>query len=868
MVKVFTKKMLSDYLKDNGLKRENIISFTIPDGTTKVGKEAFKGCEFLKSVDIPNSMIEIRDSAFENCKSLESIHIPNGVTKIADWAFRGCESLQEIYISDSVTKIGHSAFRDCESLQEIYIPNGVTEILSDAFLDCKSLKEINIPDGVTEMGFAAFQGCKSLKKINIPDSVTGIYGNVFYGCKSLESIHIPNGVTKIHRDAFYGCGSLQEIHMPNSVTKIDDAAFLGCKSLKEINIPDGVTKIGYGAFDGCCSLKFIKIPDSVTEMGNDVFKNCESLESIKIPNSVVQIRYDSFRNCKFLKSVDILDGVTKIDDNAFRDCKSLQEIHIPDSVTEIGYTAFQDCESLESIKIPDSVWIRNDSFRNCKSLKSIMYKNHNIKPFLDYDCYGENNFNIIKKLTEHDILKEDIFPKAVDAAHAYRLDEFCSNYRDFGSLSIPKSLRNYPDSLKAELRDLFKENKRTGYRVPKCLDKLAMASHIGNISLQDIVNSFSIAYTKDLLTNTKPFVPGIVCRAYYPKSTCNMLYEKGVQDMVVNALIGYGSSKDIRFKNVADFIVSHPDTDKTVLNKISDNPKNFNITENTTVNSIKQEIFRQESLGEVYEINEEYDIDINDCVCNIPVISSKYNDRVSRILDFSNPDDIALGANLGYETNCCQHLYAAGETAMMHGFLNPDAGFFVIEGKDGKVKAQAEIWLANKNTLVFDNIEFANTSSESYEERVDSLRGDLAAFAEKSDYKNIVMGCGYNEFKTNKMEKATKPKLKLTAEEVYLMQYDNDAGVSFENIKQAEEYMATKKYKASDFVYSDIDECVYIKHDNQVSPYLMEGYDKKLLQEDKKRVKPKNRNKEDRLDNLDIELDVSQDSSIIHCISI
>ena len=80
--------------------------------------------------------------------------------------------------------------------------------------------------------------------------------------------------------------------------------------------------------------------------------------------------------------------------------------------------------------------------------------------------------------------------------------------------------------------------------------------------------------------------------------------------------------------------------------------------------------------------------------------------------------------------------------------------------------------------------------------------------------------------------------------------------------------MSTKKYKVSDFVYSDTGKCVYIKHDNQVSPYLMEGYDKRLLQEEKKSVKPKNHNKEDRLDNLDIELDVSQDSSTDYCVSI
>ena len=868
-MKVFTKKMLSDYLEANGLKKEDITSFTIPDGVTEIGEYAFASCHSLKSIHIPNSVTEIGDSAFADCHSLKSVDIPDSVTEIGEGTFENCRFLESIHISNSVTEISNEAFYGCESIESIEIPDSVTEIGDSAFSNCESLKFIHIPNSVTEIGGRAFEDCHSLESIIIPDSVTEIGYCAFEDCHSLKSVDIPDSVTEIGESAFEDCHSLESIKIPDGVTEIEMGVFSNCHSLKSVDIPDSVAEIGESAFADCYSLKSVDIPGSVTGIGDYAFSDCKSLESIIIPDNVTEISDLVFCRCYSLKSVNIPNSVTEIGDNVFNGCSSLKSVVIPDSVTEIGYRTFDGCVSLESVHIPDSITgIDTLDFRGCCSLESIIYKNHNIKSFLYYDCYGEDNFDIIKKLTEHDMLKDNIFPFAVDAAHRDGLDEFCSDYKDFGTLSISKALRNYPDSLKTELRNLFRENKRTGYHVPKCLDKLVMASHIGNIPPQDIVNSFSISYTKDLLTDIKPFIPGIICGTHYPKSTCDMLYEKGVQDMVANALIGYGSSKDIRFKNVADFIVSHPDTDKTVLNKISDSPKDFNITENTTVDNIKQEILRQENMGEVYKINKEYGIDINNCVCNIPAISSKYDNRVSRILDFSNPDDIAIGANLGYATNCCQHLDSAGETAMMHGFLNPDAGFFVIEDKDGKVKAQAEIWLANKNTLVFDNIEFANTSSESYKERVDSLRGDLAAFAEKSGYKNIVMGCGYNEFKTDKMEKASKPRLKLTAEEVYLMQEDNDAGISFKNIKQVEEYMSTRKYKASDFVYSDTGKCVYIKHDNQVSPYLMAGYDKKLLQEDKKFVKPKNHNKEDRLDSLDIDLDVSQGSSTVYCMSI
>ena len=228
-------------------------------------------------------------------------------------------------------------------------------------------------------------------------------------------------------------GKVTSFIIPDGVTEIGDDAFRGCYFLESIVIPDSVTKIGANAFENCESLKSVKIPNGVTEIGDYAFYNCHSLKSIDISDSVTKIGKDAFQYCESLESVYIPDGVTEIGDYAFRSCHFLKSVHIPDSVTKIGDEAFWGCQSLESVDIPDSVTeIGNQAFYDGRSLKSIMYKNHNIKPFLNYYIVNNfnsiTNFNIIKKLTEHDMLKEDIFPKAVDAALGNKLDEFCSDY--------------------------------------------------------------------------------------------------------------------------------------------------------------------------------------------------------------------------------------------------------------------------------------------------------------------------------------------------------------------------------------------------------------------------------------------------------
>ena len=289
------------------------------------------------------------------------------------------------------------------------------------------------------------------------------------------------------------------------------------------------------------------------------------------------------------------------------------------------------------------------------------------------------------------------------------------------------------------------------------------------------------------------------------------------------------------YKHLMDFIVSHMDTRTEDLVYAVDHAEEIPVMANTTLAQIKHHQSYMENLEEVDKIEAEYGkyvpgFKLSNYSCSIEQTGIAYNGMAARVLDLSSPKDIALAARLGDLTNCCQRLKSAGETAMMHGFINPDAGFWVIEDGDGIVKAQAEIWKSDKNTLVFDNIEFANTDSNSMKERVEQLRNVIAAWAMKAGYRNIIMGCGYNELATIHMPKAPIPMIRLTPEEVFAFQKGNDANARFDNIDKAKKYMQTAEYKPDNFLYTDVDKhCVYIKKDGVVSDYLMQGYDHSLV---------------------------------------
>jgi hypothetical protein len=121
----------------------------------------------------------------ESARSLTSIIIPEGTTAIEPNAFRGFAALTSITIPKSVTEIGHHAFRDCTSLTSIVIPEGITKIGDFAFVRCTGLTSIVIPKSVTTIGQGAFNFCSNLQEITV-------------GAESqLDDVKLPEGVKVI-----------------------------------------------------------------------------------------------------------------------------------------------------------------------------------------------------------------------------------------------------------------------------------------------------------------------------------------------------------------------------------------------------------------------------------------------------------------------------------------------------------------------------------------------------------------------------------------------------------------------------------------------------------------------------------------------
>ena len=130
----------------------SLTSVTIPNSVTKIGKYAFKYCSSLAafygklasadnrclildgvlcsfasvgltSYTIPNGVTTIGENAFESCSSLTSVTIPNSVTSIGNYAFGYCRNLRSVYCKPTTPPTGASyMFTSTASSLTIYVP--------------------------------------------------------------------------------------------------------------------------------------------------------------------------------------------------------------------------------------------------------------------------------------------------------------------------------------------------------------------------------------------------------------------------------------------------------------------------------------------------------------------------------------------------------------------------------------------------------------------------------------------------------------------------------------------------------------------------------------------------------------------------
>lgn len=453
------------------------------------------------------------------------------------------------------------------------------------------------------------------------------------------------------------------------------------------------------------------------------------------------------------------------------------------------------------------------------------------------------NFNrlmeIAKRVDELGIQLNEFNTKIIFKAEHSKTkssDDLMTNYKKIGNT---KCMLYGSDWTKEDLENLFKEERRFRGRVPGIIDSMASASDTYRIKTEDIVKKFDIDIVKSLKNIGIPEVEVVLLYTQIKKHNLERMINKPETLEQVANLLSKGILKDEdKFINAAKWVCSHSETDEALIRDVLENPKMFKITEESSVEKVRVQSGGINALSEVKKIEKAYKkpkFKFKECKCEL-MYSEAENDRYKAyILKADDPRQVMLG----HETNCCQVLGDAGETAMLHGLLNPKAGFWgVFDIETDKLRCQAEVWEYDEETLVFDNIEFADDTE------LDRYKDIIGEWIVSSPYKNICMGLGWNSMQDSSFKQAPDFTPPVTAREIYVMSYEEDSELpyfqdrtapnksemdnenSLMNLRSeevAKEMLESGRINYYDYLYADVDDrkgIVYLKENFEISDYF------------------------------------------------
>lgn len=215
-------KILYFYSKTNTDKE-----YTVPAGTEEIADNAFYGCKF-ETVVAPDSVNRIGKEAFRECNSLKSLTLPfvgeqkDGDTNTAFHYIFGIDGSYNTYVPESLTDVvitgGKSvaarAFQFCDGIKRVTLADSIASIGELAFTG-GTFEYIDMGNGVTSIGYGAFEDSENLSKVIVSEKLVSLGDMAFYGCISLKELTIPASVVTIGRDTVLGCDALEGVYFEN-----------------------------------------------------------------------------------------------------------------------------------------------------------------------------------------------------------------------------------------------------------------------------------------------------------------------------------------------------------------------------------------------------------------------------------------------------------------------------------------------------------------------------------------------------------------------------------------------------------------------------------------------------------------------------
>jgi|GEM_PF-1004496 len=349
-------------------------SYHILEGTTRIGRSAFYGQEYLEEVVIASTVEDVNDSAFAETKKLSYLAFPSSVGYLGN-RLTFHSSIEYIIINRTIDDGRLTVINLGESWPDIYVPN-------ESFMDY-------IDDDDTQEGVRLFYPMSMLHT-----EIDELFDYI------VDAIDGSVTITSYKGDASY-------LKVPSTidghtVRKIDTGAFTK-DGLKEIYLPVSLEYIAEGSFDGISSLEFITFyggykDDLTAHMREESLAELTEID----PNTCTKIdtdgEYWAYEDgCLVEKVLDIVYREGSDGELYAVYTVEISLVYYDEAdYLEIEKGAFSDLEHLTSITFLGRYKDFNGGiFEHTPALEDIAfqkYSPYNVKSFMADTIYLENTF--------------------------------------------------------------------------------------------------------------------------------------------------------------------------------------------------------------------------------------------------------------------------------------------------------------------------------------------------------------------------------------------------------------------------------------------------------------------------------------------
>ena len=153
---------------------DNLSSFVIPEGVTKIESKAFCHCKNLTKIVIPSTVEEIEGGFIEECRNLSEIDMSKvHLLKEIDDNFLGSNNrVKEFIVPEGVTSVG--TYFIGSNVETLYVPSTVKEI-GDPCRDTCDIKVYLYADAVEDVSSL----CEADITLYVHNSAYGYYKGLF-----------------------------------------------------------------------------------------------------------------------------------------------------------------------------------------------------------------------------------------------------------------------------------------------------------------------------------------------------------------------------------------------------------------------------------------------------------------------------------------------------------------------------------------------------------------------------------------------------------------------------------------------------------------------------------------------------------------